>query len=97
MGDDKLQRVYKRWKVVATGMVVPMDERIVRDIFLERIWPSKKQQPDINECERMREDDSRNNIRWLTDSIDRLLQRERMLSARSFANQAYTIGGVIRY
>ena len=31
----------------------------------------------------MREDGPHNNIRWLTDSIGRLLQREMMLNARA--------------
>ncbi len=44
MGDEKLQYFYKRWEVVTTGtgMLVPLDERIICDIFLERIRPSKE-------------------------------------------------------
>ena len=65
-------------------MVTLLAASILCDIFLDRIRPSKKLQADINEFDRMREDDARNkNIRWLTDSIGRLLQRERMLNARA--------------
>ena len=61
---------------------MPLDEIILGDIFLERVRPSKKLQADVNEFDRMREDDLRKNLRWLTDAIDRLLQRERILEAR---------------
>ena len=63
-------------------MLVPLDERILCDIFWKEIRPSQKLQADINEFDRMREDDSRKNLRWLIDAIDRLLQRERVLEAR---------------
>ena len=42
-------------KVITTGMVAPMDERMWCDIFRERIMPSKRLQAHIHECDRMRE------------------------------------------
>ncbi len=30
--DEKLQSFYKQWKVVITGMAIPLDERILCDI-----------------------------------------------------------------
>ena len=38
----------------------------------------RKQQPDIVGFDQMREDDERRNVKWLTESIDRLLARERI-------------------
>ena len=60
--------------------------------FLERIRPSKKLASDIHEFDRMRGDDPSNNLKWLTDSIDRLLQRERMLSARALQTKRIQTG-----
>ena len=63
-------------------MTVPLVERMFLDILLERITPSKQLQSDMHELDSMREDDPKNNMRWLTDAMDRLLQREHMLNAR---------------
>ena len=76
MGDEKLPQFFTKWTVITTGMVVPLDNRILCDIFLERIRPSKKLASDIHEFDRTRGDDTNNKMRWLTDYIDRLLQRE---------------------
>ena len=92
MGDENLLQFYKRWQVITTGMVVPLDDRILRDIFLERIRPSKKLASDIHEFDRMRDDDANKNPKWLTGSIDRLLQRERMLSARALQTKRIQSG-----
>ena len=73
-------------------MVVPLDDRILCDIFLERIRPSKKLASDIHEFDSMRDDDTNKNLKWLTDSIDRLLQRERMLSARALQTKRIQSG-----
>ena len=75
MGDKQLPQFYKIWKVITTGVVVPLDSRILCDIFLERIRPSKKLASGIHEFDRMRYDDPNKNPKWLTDFIDRLLQR----------------------
>ena len=91
MGDEKLQNTHKRWQVITTGMVTPLADSSLCDILLDRICPSKKLQANINEFDRFREDDPRNNIRWLTDSIDRLGQRERMLNARAMQHKADTV------
>ena len=40
----------------------------------------------------MRDDDPNKNLKWLTDSIDRLLQRERMLSARALQTKRIQTG-----
>ena len=92
MGDERLPQFYKIWKVITTGMIVPLDDRILCDIFLERIRPSKKLASDIHEFDRMRDDDANKNLRRLTDSIDRLLQRERMLSARALQTKRIQSG-----
>ena len=73
-------------------MVIPLDDRILCDIFLERIRPSKKFASDIHEFDRMRDDDANKKLKWLTDSIDRLLQRERMLSARALQTKRIQSG-----
>ena len=92
MGDEKLQEFYKRWKVITTGLVTPLADSILCDKLLDRIRPSKKLQADINEFVRFREYDPRKSIRWLTDSIDRLLQRERMLNARALQSNIIQSG-----
>ena len=68
--DEKLHNFYKRWKVITIVMLMHLVDSILCDIFLDRSRPSKKLQADIHEFDRMREDDPRTNIRWLTDSID---------------------------
>ena len=73
-------------------MVIPLDDRILCDIFLERIRPSKKLASDIHDFDRMRDDDANTKLKWLTDSIDRLLQRERMLSARALQTKRIQSG-----
>ena len=50
--DAKLQQVYKSWKVTMTGMLIPLDDRVLCDICLERIRPSKKLQLDTHEFDR---------------------------------------------
>ena len=92
MGDEKLPQFFTKWTVITTGMVVPLDNRILCHIFLERIRPSKKLASDVHEFDRMRDDDTYKNLKWLTDSIDRLLQRERMLSARALQTKRIQSG-----
>ena len=73
-------------------MVVPLDNCILCDIFLERIGPSKKLASAIHEFDRTRDGDTNKNLKWLTDSIDRLLQREQMLSARALQTKRIQSG-----
>ena len=61
-------------------------------MFLERIRPSKKLASDIHEFDRMRDDDANTDLKWLTDSTDRLLQQERMLSARALQTKRIQSG-----
>ena len=58
----------------------------------KRIKPSNKLQSDIHEFDRLAEDDPRKNRKWLTDSIDWLLQRERMLGARALQTKRIQSG-----
>ena len=46
---------------------------MLRDSFLSTKTNSKRLQADIVEFDRFREDDPRRNIKWLTESIDRIL------------------------
>ena len=69
-----------------------MDERILCDIFLDRFRPQRTFQVDIHAFDRMREYDSRNNLKWLTESIYRLLYRERMLHARGLQTKTIQSG-----
>ena len=73
-------------------MVVPLDDRILCDISLECIRPPKKLASDIHEFDSMRDDDVNQNLKWLADAIDRLLQRERMLSARALQTKRIQSG-----
>ncbi|MFM7989977.1 MAG: hypothetical protein ACKPKO_62750, partial [Candidatus Fonsibacter sp.] len=51
-------------------------------------------QPYIVEFERMREDDERITLKWLTDSIDRLLAQYRMEWARKLKIKSLTSGAI---
>ena len=75
-GDEKLQWFYTRWKLITTSLSITILEPVLRDTFLSKIRSSKKLQPDNVEFDRMREDDDRRTLKWLTESIDRLLARE---------------------
>ena len=46
------------------------------------------------EFERMREDDSRRTLKWLTEGIDRLLARDRMEWARKLQRMSLTSGAI---
>ena len=91
-GDEKFPHLFNIWTVIATGMLIPRDDRILCDIFLERIRPPQKLQLGMHEFDRMRDDDPQKNLRWLTDSTDRLLQRERMLNARALQTKRIQSG-----
>ena len=66
--------LFLEWNVITTGMVVPLDDRIIRDISFYRIIPSNKLQAEILEFDRMRDDDPRRNLRWILGDIDRFFQ-----------------------
>ena len=77
-GDEKLQWFYTRWKLITTSLSITISDIIPRDIFFSKSRNSNKLQVDIVDFDRMREDDSRRNLKWLTESIDRLLAGDRM-------------------
>ena len=45
IGDDKLQKFYTMWKVITIGMVIPLADIILCDMFLDRIRPSNNYMP----------------------------------------------------
>jgi hypothetical protein len=49
MGDERLQSFCKRWNVITTGTIVPLEDRILCDILLGRIRSSKKFQAHIHD------------------------------------------------
>ena len=81
-GDDKLVWFYNRWKHLTTSLSITIPEVVLRDTFLSKIRHSKRLQADTVEFDRFREDDPNRNIKWLTDSIDRILPRDRMEIAK---------------
>ena len=86
-GDEKLQWLYTRWKLITTSLSIAIPEAVLRDTFLSMIRSPKKLQPDLVELDRMREDDSRMTLKWLTESIVPLLARERMVWARQLQKE----------
>ena len=93
-GVEKLQWFDTRWKSFTTSFSITIPEVVIRDTFLTKIRNSKKLQPDIVEFDRMREDDSRRNLKWLSESIDRLLARDRMEWARKLQRKSLTSGAI---
>ena len=65
-------------------------EVVLRDTFLPTIRNSKNLQLDIVEFDRTREDDTRRNLMWLTENIDRSLARDRMEWARKLQRKSLT-------
>ena len=61
---------------------------------MSKIRISKRLQPDIVEFDGFREDDPRRNIKWLTESIDRILSRDRMEQARKLQRKLFTSGAI---
>ncbi|MFM7989970.1 MAG: hypothetical protein ACKPKO_62715, partial [Candidatus Fonsibacter sp.] len=59
-----------------------------------KIRNSKRLQADITEFDKMREDDTRRNLKWLTESIDSLLARDRMEWARKLQRKLLTSGAI---
>ena len=93
-GDETLQCVYTRWKLITTSLSITILEVVLRDTSLCKICSSKKLQVDIVEFDRMREDDSRRNLKWLTAGIDRLLARDRMEWARKLQMKSLMSGAI---
>ena len=93
-GDEKLQWFYTRWKLITTSLSITIPDIVLRDTFLSKNRSSKKLQPDIVEFDRMREDDERRTLKWLTESIDRLLARDRMEWARKLQRKSLTSGAI---
>ncbi|MFM7980673.1 MAG: hypothetical protein ACKPKO_15275, partial [Candidatus Fonsibacter sp.] len=79
-GDEKPQCFffYNRWKLITTSLAITIPEAVLRDTFLAKIRNSKRLQADLQEFDRMREDDPRRTLKWMTESIDILLSRGRM-------------------
>ncbi|MFM7985956.1 MAG: hypothetical protein ACKPKO_42235, partial [Candidatus Fonsibacter sp.] len=71
-------------------MTIP--EVVLRDTFLANIRKSKRLAPDIVEFDRMREGDPKRTIKWLIDSIDRVLSRDRMEWARELRRKSLLNG-----
>jgi hypothetical protein len=93
-GDEKLQWFYTLWTFITTSLSIAIPEQVLRDTFLSKIRTPKKLQPDIVEFVIMREDDSRRTLKWLTESIDRLLARDRMEWARKLQRKSLTSGAI---
>ena len=58
------------------------------------IRPSKQLPADINEVDRVREDDERNNLNLLVYAISRWMQRERLVTARALQQQRVASGAI---
>ena len=63
---------------MTTFLSITIPEVVLRGTFLSKIRHSKTLQADTVEFDRFREDDPHRNIKWLMDSIDRILSRDRM-------------------
>ena len=63
---------------MTTSLSITIPEVVLRGTFLSKIRHSKTLQADTVEFDRFREDDPHRNIKWLMDSIDRILSRDRM-------------------
>ncbi|MFM7983527.1 MAG: hypothetical protein ACKPKO_29795, partial [Candidatus Fonsibacter sp.] len=93
-GDENLQWFYNSWKLITTSLAITIPESVLRDTFLAKIRNSKRLQADIQEFDRMREDDLRRTLKWMTESIDRLLSRDRMEWARKLQRKSLLSGAI---
>ncbi|MFM7980579.1 MAG: hypothetical protein ACKPKO_14800, partial [Candidatus Fonsibacter sp.] len=93
-GDEKLQWFYNRWKLITTSLSITIPEVVLRDTFLAKIRNSKRHQVDLQEFDRMREDEPRRTLKWMTESIDRLLSRDRMEWARKLQRKSHLSGAI---
>ncbi len=62
--------------------------------YCQRFAIRRKLQLDIVEFDRTREDDERRTLKWLTESIERLLARDRMEWARRLQRKSLTSGAI---
>ena len=93
-GDEKVQRFYTLWKLIATSLSITIPEVICWGTFLSKIRSSKKLQADIAEFDRMREDDDRITLKCQRECMDRLLARDRMEWARTLHKKSLTSGAI---
>ena len=77
-----------------TGLSINTPEVVLRDTFLSKIRTSKNSQAEFAEFDSMREDDDRRCLKWLTESIGRLLARDRLEWARKLQRKSLTSGAV---
>ena len=96
-GDEHLFETYERYSLIMGDVqgVLPEDTQI--ETFLGIFKTSKKLAPDIHEFNRFDLDDSRRTLRFLTDSIERLMSRERMEAARATQKKRIAGGGLDGY
>ena len=81
-------------KLITTSLAIAIPEVVLRDTFLAKIRNSKRLQADIQEFDIMREDDPRRTLKWMTESIDRLLSRDRMEWARQLQRKSRLSGTI---
>ena len=75
-------------------MSITILEVVLRETFLSKIRHAKKLQLDSVGFNGTREDEERRNLTWLTDSIDRMLARDRMEWARKLQRKTLTSGAI---
>ena len=93
-GQRKASLVLYTLEVDYYQISITVPEIVLRDTFLSKIRNSKTLQPDIVEFDRMREYDVRRTLKWLTESIGRLLARGRMEWARKLQRKSLTSGAI---
>jgi hypothetical protein len=81
------------WKLVTTSLSISIPAVVLRDKFLSKIRNSKKVQADIVEFDRMREDDSRQTLTCLPESIDLLLAKDKIEWTRNI-QKSLTSGAI---
>ena len=80
--------------MITTSLSITMPEVVLRDTFLSKLRSSKKLQADLVEFDRMREEDDRRALQWLTESIERFLARRRMEWARKLQKKSLRNGAI---
>ena len=79
---------------MTTSFSVAVPQKPPCDALLERTHGSKELAADIDVFNRMRDDNPDPNLKWLTDWIDPVLQRQRMERARTLQNKLINNGVV---
>ena len=80
--------------MITTSLSITIPEDVLRDTFLSKICNSNKLQLDRVGFDRMREDDERRTLTWLTESIGRLLARDSMEWTRKLQRKSHTSGAI---